>query len=600
MQLPGESLLKRWLFVALALSVAGAFLHVIVSYGAFVSPVIDQNGYQVGGKVFAKTLTAGVKPTNEYQYVGWLWVLTPEGWYYPKYPVGLPMLNAALITLGGPDRGADWALMLSPVCSALSLVAIFFMIRAVAGSFAAILGELLLACNPVMLVLAGNANSHPPALFFVTAGMMCLILWWKHGGLLAGVLAGFLLGYTTTIRYSEGLLALPIGVAMLCTVRWREPKTILSTLPPFIGWCIPIVFLALYNKLAMGTWTGYDTTNESTGFGMDKFQEKWRFMVSQLHDLGMFFVLPISLMALAMMFRKSWRLATLVALWFFPPTFLYTCYYWGNGWSGIGYLRFFLTLFPPLIFCTAWLIAQACRPGSRAIAAPFAAGLFVALTCLYNVSTNVGALERDFTINSNTFNSIKRVKAAEQRRPKDLPAAAETSLLFGAQRQFINTAQSYLDMECYTTESMGRHSGRWGGGGDPNAPDPLQPARREHWRKFTEGKSDADLVNDVIGIITDALKDNRRVFVCMNLDDAAQFRGRYVRGDLQYVRLERWKDPVPMSEAGRKSMNNLGPAGAMWMGLTSMRSWELGEVKLKPQTQPPPKPPEPTTQEVPQ
>ena len=55
-------------------------------------------------------------------------------------------------------------------------------------------------------------------------------------------------------------------------------------------------------------------------------------------------------------------LALLLTLWFVPGVLIYTAYYWGlnrGGGGGVGYLRFFLTLFPPAIIAACWVMRRA-------------------------------------------------------------------------------------------------------------------------------------------------------------------------------------------------------------------------------------------------
>src|SRR5439155_6923576 len=156
--------------------------------------------------------------------------------------------------------------------------------------------------------------------------------------------------------YTEGLLLIPLVIVALLTVRWKNPRTYLSAAAPLLAWLVPVAILVLFNKFAMGSWTGYDTTNESTGFSVKNFQSKWQFMLGQLNGTGLFFLMPIGIFGLALMYRWSWRMALLMTAWFLPGVVLYTSYYWGNELPGLAYLRFFLTLFPPLIFAAAWVI----------------------------------------------------------------------------------------------------------------------------------------------------------------------------------------------------------------------------------------------------
>ena len=94
---------------------------------------------------------------------------------------------------------------------------------------------------------------------------------------------------------------------------------------------------------------GPPVTNESAGFTTTEFLKKWDFTVQQIYMYGMFLILPLGLMGLALSFRKSARLGLILTLWFLPGTLLYNAYYWGDRMQGVGFLRFFLTLFPPLI-----------------------------------------------------------------------------------------------------------------------------------------------------------------------------------------------------------------------------------------------------------
>ena len=67
---------------------------------------INQNGYLVGGKNLAEYGTMGVRLTNEYEYLGWMWNLVDRNearkngpkediWFYPKYPIGTARCSPA-------------------------------------------------------------------------------------------------------------------------------------------------------------------------------------------------------------------------------------------------------------------------------------------------------------------------------------------------------------------------------------------------------------------------------------------------------------------------------------------------------------------------
>ena len=80
-----------------------------------------------------------------------------------------------------------------------------------------------------MLALADNPNSHASCVAFVVWGMFLLVRWWQTGSIWRGALAGFLLGYACLIRYSEGLLILPILVATLLAAENARRETYLKS-----------------------------------------------------------------------------------------------------------------------------------------------------------------------------------------------------------------------------------------------------------------------------------------------------------------------------------------------------------------------------------
>ena len=112
-----------------------------------------------------------------------------------------------------------------------------------------------------MMELANNPNSHAACVAFIVWGMYFLIKWWQLGGWWRGSIAGFLIGYACTIRYSEGLLVLPIAVACASRLRWTDWKSYLRCAVPGLMWAVPIGAMLIFNKRTMGNWTGYDSTN---------------------------------------------------------------------------------------------------------------------------------------------------------------------------------------------------------------------------------------------------------------------------------------------------------------------------------------------------
>jgi hypothetical protein len=81
---------------------------------------------------------------------------------------------------------------------------------------------------------------------------------------------------------------------------------------------------------------------------------------------------------------SAWRLGGIIALWVVPSMTLYLLYYWAPGGdTATGYLRFYVTVMPGLIFAGVWLIDRALSfiPGDKwaglAVGTVLALGLLV-------------------------------------------------------------------------------------------------------------------------------------------------------------------------------------------------------------------------------
>ncbi len=181
---------------------------------------------------------------------------------------------------------------------------------------------------------------------------------------------------SVTIRYTEGLLLLPMGIVVLF-VLWETYGAVLSVVGvlasvsmltrslhptlqrpsnPFSNpsssshpWAIPVGALLLVNKAYFDSWTGYDPTHERHGFfhGLISSKTGTR-CCAQFYVTGLMFVFPLAVIGLVVWFRHDWRRATVMAAWAVPCVFIYTVYYWAPDTLAIGYSRFFLTAFPAI------------------------------------------------------------------------------------------------------------------------------------------------------------------------------------------------------------------------------------------------------------
>jgi len=290
---------------------------------------------------------------------------------YAKYPFGFPLLAAIGRWFGG------WGGMyvINPICTIVACAFAYLMFRTAVSPFSAMVGVLWLACNPLTLVYANDANSHASTLMCVCVGFWGLLAWFMYGGWWRGFIGGLFLGYACTIRYSEFLLVLPVGFAVLANWRFNV-KRMASCAAVLAGWMIPIAALAFMCWISFGSpsKTGYTYCREDTGFGWKYLagywgdgagaiggnkQGNWETLVQQLNRTGLFLMWSVALAGMIGMIGSAWRLGVTLALWVVPPTVLYMLYYWApTGETTVGYLRFFLSVVPGLIFAGIWLIER--------------------------------------------------------------------------------------------------------------------------------------------------------------------------------------------------------------------------------------------------
>jgi len=517
-----------------------------------------------------------------------MWLRTESGWYYPKYPFGLPMLYSVPVLLGH----REWAFGVSPACTALGVLGMFFLARGIVGSFYALLAMIVLAMGPTTLQLADLPNSHAPALCVVVWGMFFLLRWWQGGRWQLGLLAGLLLGVAVTIRYTEALLLFPLyslnvvradqfigpkliavlkvfgflplgplGIAAISRVKWRVRRSYLSAAVPVIAWAVPVGALVVFNWFTIGRVTGYDGTNESRGFSINYFVEKWDFTIYQIYLFGLFFFLPLGIAGSVLMFRNGWRTALLLMLWFLPGTLLYTAYYWGANMPSIGFLRFFLTLFPPLIIAAMWLLRSTETPGKRSIVSPLAAGILTAITASIGLWGSLDELERQHRGNLNLHYSAERI-LSHVKSTWHRPMILADSGMFP---QLLQYMQFMFDADWYAADIFAQRVG--GGFGlagmlekfkaDSNSDSPilLQRDRIEYSESVRKGKTDPDFVRDEQTLMDQALGAGRRVYAVISPAEAGLFRRRFITAQFEMVELERWIEPCAVNFPERDERN---------------------------------------------
>src|SRR5689334_4297308 len=89
-----ESRREMRIYLALALVFAALYAWLLLIYWAPADGGIDQNAYLVGGRLIAEHFTPRYDLPHPFAYAGGMFVRTEAGAYYPKYPIGLPLLYA--------------------------------------------------------------------------------------------------------------------------------------------------------------------------------------------------------------------------------------------------------------------------------------------------------------------------------------------------------------------------------------------------------------------------------------------------------------------------------------------------------------------------
>jgi 4-amino-4-deoxy-L-arabinose transferase-like glycosyltransferase len=386
---PQSRCLRRPIFVLLlVLAVYAIFLWQRFS-PAIVTP--DANGYWAQGSLLAQTGQTGFKPGSDSQYIGMQWLVTPDGFFYSRYPPGLAVIIAVIYKIAGYRA----SVMVNPVMAVLTLAGLFFLLRRLASGWWALAGVVALALNPTFNHHAIACDSHMAVTFFLTWGLFLLLRWSERGSIWEIFAAGLLLGAIPTIRYPEAIF----GAAIVAFLLWywrSRPRIWLHYLAATVGAAIPIIPLLVRNQLAFGSFwkTAYALTNEQTGFAWEYFEQHYSTYIRQLSGEGVGLLFGLGILGATWMCGvKRWRATgVMLVLLIVPVTVLYMFYYWGPEMSG-GTMRFLLPTFVCYVAAGVWLLSHATDKVSPALSVSIALVL-LAMQAVWGIPQSLSSSDR--------------------------------------------------------------------------------------------------------------------------------------------------------------------------------------------------------------
>ena len=497
--------------------VAVMIFHALLVGGHYVPAFAsaDQNGYLLLARRFAETGDAAQYTSDPFEFVSGNSVQVSPGVYYGKYPSGYPLLCVVAYWLGGQAA----MFLVNPILATLTVLGVFFLGRAMFGDLAGIAASILLATNAVFDTQAITASSHAAAICFATWSMYFLWRWSRLGGWGSAILAGGLSAYAVSIRYTEGLLALPV-LAMIAWRLWQqEPRArgrvVQEAVAMTAAALVAIAPLLAHQWIAYGSpfSSGYALCKESTGFGWEWFEENWWTMLSRMESGGLALVFPVGLAGLAALAQRQPRMALILGSWLVPGLLIYTAYCWAPKGEGMGYVRFFVSLFPPLIV-GALALLQSAVPSPHARTA--VVGLFTLLVSTTGLHYTIPQMERC----AEAFTASKAaVEAVRRTLPPDAAIFASGEIL-----DCIEFYGSYRLYGQGTFERDTLDKARKVLAGDD--PHPFQRERAQQIVDLLGDKDDAQLLEQHRELLADLNRDGRAIALITDDNGYRCWRGR--------------------------------------------------------------------------
>jgi hypothetical protein len=544
------------------LAIVALFCALLSGYYVASYEGIDENGYLVTAKSLATTGDSAKPLADPNEFVSGNYVLADNGNYYGKYPLGYPALCALAYKTGGPSA----VFLVNPILAALAVLGTFLLGRAMMGAFAGALAAILLATNPLHAYFGLSALSHSGSICFAVWGMYFLWRWTQSGGAWNAALTGAVSAYACTVRYTDGLLILPIaGMAMWRLFAGDAPedqrrsarKKIVGEFGVMTVAAVLVVTpLLVHHWKAFGApWrTGYSLCGESTGFGWRFFRENWWLMLTRMDTGGLILLFPLGLVGLAYLATHDSQRGLLLGLWAVPGLLLYSAYYWAPAGEGPGYVRFFVSVFPPLILSALAVLCYAVR--ARPWWWEVGIGVFVAVVATANLREATRTLDRQ----------MDKLLFAKETMDNVREKLKDGTVILAGNRA-LNFVEFVGDYRLYAQETFER-------GAIQNTlkvlkDDNVRPFQRRKAEKLAEtqgSKTDSELTQAQRDLVSQQLANGRDVTLILPDDGYRRMRGR----------LGEKFDLNPVAEWTEYGRSQIGKDGEV-----RYTSWAIYEVKLR-------------------
>lgn len=309
----------------------------------------DPNGYHVAARIFSASGRFDRTASDDYSFIGRMWVRNDAGRYFPKYPPLYPALAGTAIRLFGETAG----FYVSPVCAFLGVLGIYVLGRLFGMRWMAIAAAFFLATSPAYNSWAIRQMSHAASMGFLISGYAFFLIGERLRRRAASrvmlFLGGVVVAYAAGIRYTNVLLAFPPLFLALCGRRTERDDRCGRTAAYVLGLALPYLFLAYYHWKSFGSpfVTGYALTGEQSGFAWEYFHDNWRFYLLGIIESGVGPVFLPACFGLFYCWERSRRDGFFFTIWVLPVVLLYAAYYWAPETNHQSFLRFVLPVFVP-------------------------------------------------------------------------------------------------------------------------------------------------------------------------------------------------------------------------------------------------------------